>query len=591
MSSTARRDRPGRRKVALPVLPSASPRVRHSKVSRWRAAVLVGVHLLVAAHVAHWLLAGETLTPLEPSEAMELGRNGIVNAGALFFLAAIAATALFGRFFCGWGCHLVALQDLCRWLLEKVGIRPKPLRSRLLLWVPLIAFGYMFLWPFAYRLAVGLGPPALTRHFVTADFYATFPGPGVAVATFLVCGFVCVYLLGAKGFCTYACPYGAIFGLADRVAPMRIRVTEDCNHCGHCTSVCTSNVRVHEEVRDYGAVVDPGCMKCLDCVSVCPNDALYVGWGRPSLATPARAQPPEHRRLPWREEVVLAVAFVLAFFAFRGLYGLFPFLFSLGLAACLAFAALVGYRLATQENVAVRRLALKRGRSISRAGWATVALLGLVSLGWAHSAVAQVERRLALAAERRATAFARASPGTGSPALDREALDRLDRARRWGLRPQAELAPAATRLAARFAAAGDLAAAERAFEVAIDSGGATPSLLFDRGLARAHRGELAGAERDLRSALALDPDSVPARETLGGVLAMAGRFAEAAEELRAAVARHPDDAETRFLLARALAESGDLAAARREASLALQLDPNLEPAREMLRNISDQNIR
>lgn len=569
------------------MLPSAPPRVRKSKASRWRAAVLVGVHLLIAAHVAHWLVAGKTLTPVEPSEAMELGRNGIVNAGALFFLAAIAATALFGRFFCGWGCHLVALQDLCRWLLEKVGIRPKPLRSRLLLWVPLIAFGYMFLWPFAYRLAVGLGPPELTRDFFTADFYATFPGPGVAVATFVVCGFVCVYLLGAKGFCTYACPYGAIFGLADRVAPMRIRVTDDCSHCGHCTSVCTSNVRVHEEVRDYGAVVDPGCMKCLDCVSVCPNDALYVGWGRPSVAIPARAEPPEHRRLPWRDEAVLAVAFALAFFAFRGLYGLFPFLFSLGLAACLAFAALVGYRLATQENVAVRRHALKRGGRITGAGWAAVVLLALAGLGSAHSAVVQVERRVALAAERRATEAARLGSAQG---LDREALDRLDRARRWGLRPQAELAPPATRLAARFAAAGEFAAAERAFAVAIASGGATPALLFDRGLARAHRGELAGAERDLRAALALDPDSVPARETLGGVLAMAGRFVEAAAELRAAVARHPDDAETRFLLARALAESGDRVAARHEASLALELDPSLEPARELLRRISDQDI-
>ena len=28
-----------------------------------------------------------------------------------------------------------------------------------------------------------------------------------------------------------------------------------------------------------GMVVDPGCMKCMDCVSVCPNDALYFGFG------------------------------------------------------------------------------------------------------------------------------------------------------------------------------------------------------------------------------------------------------------------------------------------------------------------------
>ena len=47
-------------------------------------------------------------------------------------------------------------------------------------------------------------------------------------------------------------------------------------------TVCTSNVRVHEEIREYGGVVDPGCMKCLDCVSVCPNDALSYNCGSTS---------------------------------------------------------------------------------------------------------------------------------------------------------------------------------------------------------------------------------------------------------------------------------------------------------------------
>ena len=312
----------------LPASPQPARTVRPSRSGRWRAAVLILVHLVIAAHVAHWLTAGETLTPVEPSEAMAFSKAGIVNAGLIFFAATIVLTAVFGRFFCGWACHVVALQDLCLWLLKKIGIRPVPLRSRLLRVVPFLAFGYMFLWPFAYRVWAGDRLDRFHVELTTPDFWATFPGWVVGAATFLVCGFAAVYFLGAKGFCTYACPYGAIFAAADRVAPMRIRVTDACSGCGHCTAVCTSNVRVHQEVRDYGMVVDSGCMKCRDCVSVCPNDALYYGAGPIPLVAAPRVARPEPRIYPlalW-EEAVLGIAFVAFFFAFRGIYGVVPFL-------------------------------------------------------------------------------------------------------------------------------------------------------------------------------------------------------------------------------------------------------------------------
>ena len=76
------------------------------------------------------------------------------------------------------------------------------------------------------------------------------------------------------------------FSLADKLAPGKIRVTDACNQCGHCTATCTSNVLVHAEVKQYKMVVDPGCMKCMDCISVCPNDALYFGFGKPTIAIP-----------------------------------------------------------------------------------------------------------------------------------------------------------------------------------------------------------------------------------------------------------------------------------------------------------------
>jgi hypothetical protein len=115
---------------ALPVAGTGrlSP-VRKSRRAKWRAAVLITVHLVVAAHVTHFLMAGRTLSPVEPSESMYTIELGWVNAGFIFFAVAILSTLVFGRFFCGWACHIVALQDLCGWAMRRLGSRGRSARG------------------------------------------------------------------------------------------------------------------------------------------------------------------------------------------------------------------------------------------------------------------------------------------------------------------------------------------------------------------------------------------------------------------------------------------------------------------------------
>ena len=385
-------------------------KIARSRASRVRAFVLVLVHLAIAAHIAHWYSTGETMTPLEPSEAMEFSKHSVINAGFVFFLAATVLTAIFGRFFCGWACHIVALQDLCQWMLLKVGIRPKPLRSRALLFVPSIAFIYMFLWPLAYRLWIGEDISTRSTEWTTSNFWETFPPWPIALLTFAVCGFAVVYFLGSKGFCTYACPYGALFGLVDKVAPGRIRVTDACEGCGHCTATCTSNVNVAAEVRDYGQVVDAGCMKCLDCVSVCPKDALYFGFGK--VATAPRTDPPAHAKgtpiergklkrwgsLLIKEELLVVLLFALGLVSFRGLYQAVPFLFALGLAAILASIGLLYARMFTRSEVRLQTTLLKSGGKFTGAGQTFLGGCFVFGLFWAHSGAIQLhERRAELA--------------------------------------------------------------------------------------------------------------------------------------------------------------------------------------------------
>ena len=567
---------------------------------RWRALVLASVLLLIVAHVAHFRSTGRTLSPVEPSESMYALELGQVNAGLIFFALAIASTLLFGRFFCGWGCHVVALQDLCGALLRRMGLRPRPLRSRALLVMPAALAFYMFLWPTLRRVILGVGPkfPGFSNHLMTTDFWRTFPGPVFTVLTLVTCGFAAVWVLGSKGFCTYACPYGAIFSVADKFAPVRIVVDEGCQQTGQCTAACTSNVLVHEEVRLHAMVVDSGCMKCMDCVSVCPNGALSLGLARPAILAPKPAEKPSRwSPLDWSEEFVVIVASVFALLALRGLYDGPPLLMAAALAAITGQLALVGWHLARRPTVRLQSLTLKAGGEMSRSGWIVLPLIA----GWlmfvAHSAFVQWHRFAgaralnAAIAPRDEVISGLFDLSAASPEV-REAVARTEHhlklADRFGLvgvtdidlglawtalmngRTEdavARLRGATARerenagihddLVALLATQGRLDEAIGAQRAKLrDVKAPTAEDHYRLGELLVAAGRLEDAASAFGDAVAKAPDNFASRHALGGSLRRLGRSAEAIPHLRAALALSPTDSDSAAELALAEAAAG-----------------------------------
>ena len=557
----------------------------HSNMGLWRAGVLIAVHAAIIAHVVQWLVSGmqdgirNTLSPVEPSESMFTLEGGGVNAGFVMFVLAILSTALFGRYFCGWLCHVVALQDLCGWMMKKVGVHPKPWRSRLLLWVPLGLAAYMFLWPTFRRevvrpaLTAWLGEmPAwmgevmplrgFTQAFIVEDFWATFPAWYVAIPFLLICGFATVYFMGAKAFCTYGCPYGGFFTPVDRVSPYRVRVTEDCHQCGHCTSVCTSNVRVHEEVRDYGMVVDPGCMKCMDCVSACPNGALYMGFGKPAVGAKPRseervwkqAQEKRVKRydLTLGEELVIGAVFLAMLLGYRGMYGAIPLLMAVGIAGVVSFMLHKTWRVLRDANVRGPYWQLKKGNRVTAAGWVFVAaavVLGLVGLKGAVMSHAEfrgdmVYNRLPVTRE------AVFSGGYSPTAETKAAAERAV----WWYRVAGGVGDGGigfytswgnwVRLSWLHAVAGDMAASEAALRQALRGDGIREDLVL--GLAQLMRMRCATPaeiEAMLQGYLAERPELDGVRRTLRERLLAEGRNAEAITLYVEATAQRPADVE------------------------------------------------
>jgi len=578
---------------------AAAPAVRSRRIARWRAFSLSLVYLLFAAHIIHWKTTGRTLAPLELNEVMYTLELGIVTAGFLFMCFLVLGTLIFGRFFCSWACHIMVLQDLCAWLLRKAGIRRKPIRSRLLLLVPPLTAFYMFVWPQVLRAWHSRALPTFHfrtdaegwASFATTNFWRNLPSPPIIVLTFLVCGFFIVYLLGSRTFCTYVCPYGAIFALADRFALGRIRVNDKCRQCGTCTAVCTSGVRVHEEVKTHGIVVNSACLKDFDCVAACPERALSYAFAGPSLLKSLKSGG-RFGRQPYDftpgEELLMAAVFIFTTLTFRGLYGRIPFLLSLAFGAITAYLTVIGVRLARRSSVQLATLTLKDSGRLSLAGRVfAVSMVPLIAVS-GHSAFVRYHEYSGLS---RAMAMNTATGQQDRERLAASALAHLAAAERWGLlrnerverilvdvwfelRRYDDAQARAARLLARapddvsvrlrlgqcMAASGRFLDAERQFRAVAERASGDEAAARIASHARQALGELlaregryADAAEELRTALRLDPSRAAVHAELAGVLAEVGRIDEAIAGLREAIRLEPALAQAQYNLGTLLA--------------------------------------
>ncbi len=604
-------------------------------MERRRFAVLIFIQLLIIAHVVQWIVMGTTVAPIEPSESIQTLRGGAITVGFIFFVLAIGSTMIFGRFFCGWGCHIMLLQDWCGRLLDRFGIRPRPFRSRLLRWMPLVLALYMFVWPLAHRFLVApwIGEPTVwagwTFEATTTTFWKTFPGFMMAIPFLFVCGFLTIYLLGMKGYCTYACPYGGFFAPAEQVSPVRIRVREDsCEHCGVCTAACTSNVRVHEEIESFGMVVDAGCMKCLDCVTTCPQDALYLGVGRPAISIGSEERDAAISTgtlkpkfdLSWTEEIVFAVIAIAMLLSIRGAYAL-PLLFASGVTACAVWVVWKAWRTVSDPNASFQRFSLKRSGGLRPAG---ITLIGLAAMLLASSAwigVANVNAWFAMHHDDRvlvppSMVFSRVGYVAPDGEIARSAEQSLDWYRKAGFLADGGWSPIPANRSAFAIRRTWLLSVLGRFEEALDEiDGAIARIGLDEDLALARSRVLrmtdpAGVEpdyarvlekhpgwmrlrdervlwlleeesavsaiREARVALEMNPEQLLPMRRLAVLLADHGGpagYLESAEITRMTIEIEPENPNAWRSLALAVAKSGDLEAAVEAMDEAIELAP------------------
>lgn len=206
-------------------------------------------------------------------EAVRLAFGGSVHWLALsWFLLLIPLTYLFGRTWCGWVCHLGALQEFLyhKGILRQPGTRI----AGLLRWTRRILVG---------GLVVQL---LVTRSNVWEEhdpFRAAFNLmiPDTALAWGLLVGLLLSSLLIYRPFCRTACPVGLVLGWVSALpGAARLHVESTCISCKICRNSCL-NGAVGEDVSP----IMESCIACGECATKCPKASLvWTSWGRGKVA-------------------------------------------------------------------------------------------------------------------------------------------------------------------------------------------------------------------------------------------------------------------------------------------------------------------
>lgn len=243
--------------------------------------------------------------PLAGAESISASRS-VTTYLLLGLLIPVAATILFGRFFCSWICPaglLFDLSDRIRRFLEHLKI---PVRH-VTLWrgnkYVLLVIGLLMAFLIGIPLLGYFYPPALVgreANAIVTSFFSDLldspAGAGVIVfsgaALFLFVVIVAEILVARRGWCRYVCPGGALYSLlgSKRIAQIR-NDRARCTECTECIKVCPMGLNPMKNLT-------PGieCDQCLLCLGACPPHSLEMELSIPIISkkkpdSPTRPEP------------------------------------------------------------------------------------------------------------------------------------------------------------------------------------------------------------------------------------------------------------------------------------------------------------
>ena len=226
----------------------------------------------------------------------------------------LVMTALFGRIYCSMFCPLGVVQDVAARLgrMSRKGSRRdyhySPPMTRLrycslavvavclftgLLIIPAILDPYSMYSAFVLNVlkpvwgwvnnavaAFGVYTGWGTVTYVSVIAASLF---GIALSVVSLAGVAVSAWLYGRPFCNTFCPVGTVLGIVSARSLWHIDIDTDlCTNCRKCEHACKAHCI---DLTDH--VVDGSrCVGCFDCLTVCPDDAIFYRPDRKQLSLP-----------------------------------------------------------------------------------------------------------------------------------------------------------------------------------------------------------------------------------------------------------------------------------------------------------------
>lgn len=187
-------------------------------------------------------------------------------------------SALFGRMICGFVCPFGLIQELL-YKLPTLKLKPSFKYLRFVKYLVLAIFVIGI--PIVVSFETGAGYPAFCKYIcpegtiaggllmMANDSLRSLFGMRYVFKLIILMIVVASSIFIFRPFCRVICPLGAIYGLFNSIALVRINVNPvSCTNCGKCKAVCPSRI---EPVKECNS---PECVRCGKCVSECPQKAI-----------------------------------------------------------------------------------------------------------------------------------------------------------------------------------------------------------------------------------------------------------------------------------------------------------------------------